>query len=163
MLFDMKTPKSAEATHQFNGYTITKSGKVFRPNGTEVTGTKIGKNGHVIMTLGGQTIYLARLVYCLFNGLDYDAFCGRIRYYGEYADCSLKNLFTVKKTERPPLKPKRIIDPWEIRTMLCSGLAADEISRMLNLPASRIKTMCLGFEKCGMGEITRIKGVIDNL
>jgi hypothetical protein len=140
----------------FNGYTVTESGKVYRPNGTEVTGSKIGKNGHVIMTLGGQTIYLARLVYCLFNSLDYDAFCGRIRYYGSYEDCSLKNIFVVSKPERKALKPKRVIDPWEIRTLFCSGLALAEISSMLHISQSRIKFICQGFEGCGMDEIMYI-------
>lgn len=145
---------------QFNGYTVTDTGKVFRPNKTEVTGTKIGKNKHVIMTLGGQTVYLARLVYCLFNGLDYDAFCGRVRYYGSYEDCSLKNIFIVSKPERTTVKAKRVIDAWDIRTMFCSGLAPAEISQMMNLPTSRIKFMCQGFEDCGMSEITRIKGIV---
>lgn len=144
----------------FNGYTITDSGQAFRPNGDEVTGTRIGKNNHVIMTLGGQTIYLARLVYCLFNNLDYDAFCGRIRYYGSYEDCSLKNIFVVSKPERKAAKPKRIIDSWEIRTLFCSGLSAAEISQMLNIPVSRIKFMCQGFEACGMEEITKIKAIV---
>lgn len=140
----------------FNGYTVTDSGKAFRTNGTEVTGTRIGKNGHVIMTLGGQTIYLARLVYCLFNGLDYDAFCGRIRYYGSYEDCSLKNIFVVSKPERKTSPVKRVINSWEIRTLFCSGLSAAEISQMLNIPVSRIKFMCQGFEGCGMDEIIKI-------
>lgn len=144
----------------FNGYTVTDSGKVFRPNGTEVTGTRIGKNNHVIMTLGGQTIYLARLVYCLFNDLDYDAFCGRIRYYGSYEDCSLKNIFVVSKPERKAATPKRIIDSWEIRTLFCSGLSAVEISQMLNIHVSRIKFMCQGFETIDMEGITRIKAII---
>lgn len=144
----------------FNGYTITDTGKVFRSNGDEVTGTRIGKNGHVIMTLGGQTIYLARLVYCLFNGLDYDAFCGRIRYYGSYEDCSLKNIFVVSKPEQKTARPKRVIDAWEIRTLFCSGLSAAEISIMLNVPVSRIKFMCQGFEGCGMEDITRIKSIV---
>lgn len=144
----------------FNGYTITDTGKVFRPNGTEVPGTKIGKNGHVIMTLGGKTVYLARLVYCLFEGLDYDAFCGRIRYYGPYEDCSLKNIFVVSKPERKHSPLKRVIDSWEIRTLFCSGLSPAEISTMLNIPVSRIKFMCQGFEMCGMEEITRIKGIL---
>lgn len=157
MLFAMKKNDTLAAqTCQFNGYTITDTGKVFRPNGTEVTGTRIGKNGHVIMTLGGQTIYLARLVYCLFNGLDYDAFCGRIRYYGSYEDCSLKNIFVVSKPERKKTVAKRVIDSWEIRTLFCSGLSSAEISQMLNIPASRIKFMCQGFESCGMEEITKI-------
>jgi len=147
-------------TRQFNGYTITDTGKVFRPNGTEVSGTKIGSNGHIIMTLGGRTIYLARLVYCLFNGLDYDAFCGRIRYYGEYSDCSLKNIFVVSKPERKPSKPKRVIDSWEIRTMFCSGLSASEISQMMNVPQSRVKFMCQGFEGCGMEQITLINAIV---
>jgi len=149
-----------ERTSQYNGYTITDSGKVFRANGIEVPGTRIGKNNHVIMTLGGKTIYLARLVYCLFNGLDYDAFCGRIRYYGSYEDCSLKNIFIVSKPERKASKPKRVIDSWEIRTLFCSGLSAAEISQMLNISASRIKFMCQGFEGCGMSEITKIKQII---
>ncbi|MDP3442630.1 MAG: hypothetical protein Q8T08_07170, partial [Ignavibacteria bacterium] len=97
-----------------------------------------------------------RLVYCLFNGLDYDAFCGRIRYYGSYEDCSLKNIFVVSKPKRKAPKPKRIIDAWEIRTLFCSGLAPAEISQMLNLPISRIKFICQGFETCGMDEIIRI-------
>jgi len=140
----------------FNGYTVTNSGKVLRPNGTEVQGTRIGKNGHVIMTLGGRTVYLARLVYCLFNGLDYDAFFGRIRYYGSYEDCSLKNIFVVSKPERKQANPKRVIDSWEIRTLYCSGLSAAEISQMVNVPVSRIKFMCQGFESCGMEEIIQI-------
>lgn len=155
-----KKPKSNEPkVKTFNGYTITDTGKVFRPNGTEVTGTRIGKNNHVIMTLGGKTVYVARLVYCLFNGLDYDAFCGRIRYYGSYEDCSLKNIFIVSKPERKAPKPKRIIDSWEIRTLFCSGLSPAEISQMLSIPVSRIKFMCHGFEKCGMYEIMSIKEI----
>lgn len=141
---------------QFNGYLIYSDGRVMRPNLTEVPGTRIGKNNHVIMTLGGQTIYLARLVYCLFNGLDYDSFCGRIRYYGSYEDCSLKNIFVVSKPERKAATPKRVIDSWEIRTLFCSGLSAFEISQMLNIPVSRIKFMCQGFEGCGMDEIIKI-------
>lgn len=152
--------KNTVQTRQFNGYTVTDTGKVFRPNGTEVKGTRIHKNGHVIMTLGGKTIYLARLVYCLFNDLDYDAFCGRIRYYASYGDCSRKNIFVVSKPERKQSKPKRVIDAWEIRTMFCSGLSADEISQMLNIPASRIRFMCQGFETCGMDEIVKIKAIV---
>jgi len=157
----MSEKYKSEQNRQFNGYTITYTGKVFRPNGTEVPGTRIGKNNHVIMTLGGRTIYLARLVYCLFNGLDYDSFCGRIRYYGSYEDCSLKNIFAVSKPERPQLTPKRVISPWEIRTLFCSGLAPTEISQMLNVPVSRIKFICQGFEKCGMDEIVRVKMICE--
>lgn len=147
-------------TRTYNGYTVTDYGRVFRPNGTEVPGTRIGKNGHVIMTLGGKTIYLARLVYCLFNDLDYDAFCGRIRYYGLYSDCSLKNIFITSKPERKLKKPRRVIDYWEIRTVFCSGLAPAEISQMFNLSASKIKDICAGFEYCGMDEIVRIKLIV---
>lgn len=143
-------------TKQFNRYTITDTGEVFRPNGARVVGNRIGKNGHVIMTLGGKTVYLARLVYCLFNGLDYDAFIGRVRYYGSYEDCSLKNIFIVSKPERKAPKPRRVIDAWEVRTLFCSGLAPAEISKMLNIPEYRIKFMCQGFESCGMDEIIRI-------
>lgn len=157
-----KKKQTEPQTRQFNDYTITDTGKVFRPNGTEVTGSRIGKKGHVIMTLGGRTIYLARLVYCLFNGLDYNAFCGQIRYYGEYEDCSLKNIFVVSKPARKQSVPKRVIDPWEIRTLFCSGLAPYEIGQMMNVPPSRVKFICQGFEGCGMDEIMRIKMIAAN-
>jgi len=148
-------------TRQFNGYTIYADGRVFRPNGTEVKGYRIGKKGHIILTLGGRTVYLARLVYCLFNDLDYDAFCGQIRYYGEYSDCSLKNIFVVSKHERKITAPRVIVDSWNVRTLFCSGLAPGEISQMLNISVQRVKAMCTGFENCGMDEITKIKQIVN--
>lgn len=145
-----------EQKKQYNGLTITDTGKVYRADSVEVTGTRIGKNGHIIMTIGGKTIYLARLVYCLFNGLDYDAFCGRIRYIGEYSDCSLKNIFVVSKSERKQSQPRRNVDPWKVRELFVAGLPAAEISEMTGVHEYRVKLICIGFENCDLEKFSQI-------
>ena len=80
----------------YNGVYSTASGHAYRTVGTElqeITGTRIGKKGHVIMTVAGRTIYMSRMIYCLFNDLDYDAFCGRIKYIdGDYSNCAYSNI-----------------------------------------------------------------------
>lgn len=148
----------------FNGYKITSSGEVFKPDGTQVKGSRIGKNGHVIMTLSGRTIYLARLVYCLFNGLDYDAFCGRVRYYdGNYSNCALSNIFIVSKPERKESTPRQKVDAWYIRELFIGGLAPDEISQMTGVHDYRVKLICAGFETVEIGEFAAMKKIIANI
>ena len=146
---------------QFNNFTVTDTGHVFRIDGSEVLGTPVGKRGHIMMTLGGKTIYLARLVYCLFNGIEYDNFRQRIRYYGEYSNCALDNLFVVDIPKRKQSPSRKKIDIWEVRTMFCSGLAPFEISEHTGVKVPRIKNICTGFEDISLQEIAAMRKIIN--
>lgn len=142
---------------------VTNTGKVYRQNGTEIIGSRIGKKGHVVMTIGGKTVYLARLVYCLFNDLEYDFFTYRIRYIGDYGDCSLSNIFAVEKTDRKQSEKRKHIDSWKIRELFCSGLSLSEITDFTGVNEFRVKQICLGFENVDMEKFAKIRQmIIDN-
>ena len=138
---------------------VTDTGHVSRKVGETLIPVKlsyVGNKGHVIFTSSGKTIYLARLVYCLFNGIEYDDFKGRIRYRGAYSDCSLSNIFSVDKHEVKPVIKKDRVDPWAVRSAYCAGVSVSNISGLHEISEQRVKQVCIGFESVSFEQNQKI-------
>lgn len=147
-----------------NGCYFTAQGKAYRTIGSElqeIPGSRIGSRGHVIMTISGRTIYLARMIYCLFNELDYDTFEGRIKYIdGDYGNCELSNLTREVKYAIVKKSKRRSVDPWAIRQMFCAGQQLQQISQTFSVSADRVRSICLGFENVGIDQLEAIIQII---
>ena len=148
----------------YNGCYFTASGKAYRTTGTElqeIAGTRIGAKGHVIMTIAGRTIYLGRMIYCLFNNLDYDGFNDRIRYVdADYSNCALSNLICAPKSERTTSSKRQTVDPWAVRQMFAAGQQLHQISQVFGVSADRVRSICLGFESVGIEQLEAIRRII---
>lgn len=161
---DAPTLASLAPYSEYLGYYFTADGRAFRQTGGElvqIKGTRIGKRGHVIMTIAGQTIYLARMIYCLFNDIEYDKFCGRIRYIdSDYSNCWLSNLTVAADRSEPERKGHVKYDPWKIREMYVSGLSPVQITQLTGVREQKVKDICAGFESVGVEEMAQIKRII---
>lgn len=149
----------------YNGVYFTASGRAYRTIGTElqeISGSRIGKKGHVIMTVAGRTIYLARMIYCLFNDLDYDAFAGRIKYAdSDYSNCAYSNLILESKPERIPISAsRREVDPWAVRQMFCAGQQPTQIAQIFGVGLQKVRAICLGFENVGIDQIDAVMRIV---
>ena len=148
----------------YNGCYFTTSGKAYRSIGTdlqEITGTRIGAKGHVIMTISGRTIYLARMIYCLFNDLDYDNFNDRIRYIdSDYSNCALSNLVCETKYSIVTKSKRQTVDPWAVRQMFAAGQQLHQISLVFGISADRVRSICLGFESVDIEQLEAIRRII---
>ena len=142
----------------FGGLTFTKSGKIYRGD-QEVKGTQIGK-GHIILTIEGNTMYAARLIYCLFNGLDYWQFKDRIRYIdGNYSNLSLRNLERIERKHHEV----RELPAWDVRLMYASGISISDISQRLTVSVSQVKRLLAGYERLTVEEVEAVKRIIDRI
>lgn len=147
------------------GYYFTADGQAYRQTGEtlqKVNGSRIGTNGHVIMTIAGQTIYLARMIYCLFNDIEYYDFKDRIRYVdGDYSNCTLTNIAIVPKRTPVERKARAVVDSWAIRQMYVSGMSAYQINQMTGVNEQRITNICAGFDKVTIEQIADIMRVVN--
>lgn len=148
----------------WNGVYFTATGHAYRTIGTElqeISGSRIGKKGHVIMTVAGRTIYLARMIYCLFNDMDYDAFTGRIRYVDNvYENCVYSNLMCVSKPERKTSAVRKEVDPWAVRQMFCAGQQPTQIAETFGINLQKVRAICLGFENVGIEQMEQIIRIV---
>lgn len=146
------------------GYYFTADGHAYRQTGEtlqEIKGTRIGANGHVIMTVAGQTIYLARMIYCLFNDIEYDDFKDRIRYIdGDYSHCWLTNIAIVPKRTPIERKARAVVDSWKIRQMFVIGMSVYQINQMTNINEQRITNICAGFESVGVEQMAEVMRIV---
>jgi uncharacterized protein (DUF433 family) len=118
--------------------------------------SKIGK-GHLILTIEGRTMYLGRLIYCLFNDLDYWQFTDRIRYVdGNYENCSLRNLQRVGKKITEPKQ----IPVWNIRSMYATGMTPDEIGRRIGISTAQVNRAVLGYERLTIEEVESVRKIV---
>jgi hypothetical protein len=141
---------------RYGGLEFTKSGKVYR-GGQEVKPGRIGKREHQILTVGGQTLYLGRLIYCLFNDLNYWQVTWRIRYLdGDPTNCSLSNLEPIIRPE-----PADVIDVWTVREMSASGLSETEISKRTGYTVARVRTAAAGFERMTIDEVQAVRAILE--
>lgn len=151
--------------HHHYGYYFTADGHAYRQTGEtlqEIKGTRIGTNGHVIMTVSGQTIYLARMIYCLFNDIEYYDFKDRIRYIdGDYSNCSLANIAIVPKRTTSERKARAVVDSWKIRQMFVSGMSVYQINQITNVNEQRITNICAGFESVGVEQMAEVMRIIN--
>lgn len=147
----------------WNGVYFTASGKAYRTVGTElqeIGGSRIGAKGHVIMTVAGRTIYLARMIYCLFNDMDYDAFTGRIKYInGDYSNCAYSNIACESKPERVSTVKRQDVDSWAVRQMFCVGQQPTQIAETFGINLQRVRAICLGFENVGIEQMEQIRRI----
>jgi len=113
------------------------------------------------MTIAGRTIYLARMIYCLFNELDYDNFSGRIRYIdSDYGNCALSNLVREFKTQRTQTVKRQTVDPWAVRQMFAAGQQPHQISKVFGISADRVRSICLGFESVGIEQMDQVIRIV---
>jgi len=148
----------------YNGCYFTVTGKAYRIVGTElqeITGTRIGARGHVIMTIAGRTVYLGRMIYCLFNDLNYDDFNSRIKYLdGQYDNCALSNLTSEPKYSLVTKSKRKTVDPWAVRQMFCAGQQLTQISQAHGVSADRVRSICLGFESVGIEQLGQVIKIV---
>lgn len=144
----------------FNCVYLTPDGKAYRLKGeqiSEVKYSRIGKNGHVIFSAGGQVVYLSRAIYSAFVLGDaskyYDLKEYRLRYKDDdYSNCHPGNLYLERKgmNRNKTMSIKK--QTWLIRKSYCLGEPVREIAEKFGVSVVHVRALCAGFD-FGMVEV----------
>jgi hypothetical protein len=130
----------------YKNYRLTEDGEVLRVRTSgELVPAKVTElqYGHKVVTIGGEVVYVSRLMWCLFSGIDYSRFSGKIRYKdGNPRNVAFENLY-----EKPELKPMKEEPVWLVRKAYASGMSHEKAAEIYGLPLSRVRTLCIGFDQ----------------
>lgn len=138
----------------FNCVYLTPDGKAYRIKGEQVSEVKysrIGKNGHVIFSGGGQVVYLARAIYAAFvlGNPDkyYELNSYRLRYRdGNFSNCAPENLYLERKgmNRNKTMSIKK--QAWLIRKSYCLGEPVYDIAEKFGVSVVHVRALCAGFD-----------------
>lgn len=151
------TPENMPPRIVHEGITYTATGRAYMQTVDgkfyiEVNRSKVGANGHVTISANGRTVYLARMIYCLFvlnYGKAYTDLpkTGKLKYLdGDYSNCAVENLQLVPRRATEKREPVEKIDVWGVRVGYCEGKTYHELAGTYDVSEAYIRGLVRGFD-----------------